>query len=90
MNREGKGKEGRERGKGGLAEGEVEMPEGESGGDGNVEGVLGAFLGDFDAVVADVNNRLVYAVNLVAHNDCILAIAVYIKALQRDRPIDQF
>lgn len=48
------------------AEETIGLPEEEAGGDGDVEGVLGAFLGDLDAEVGHIDYALVDAVDFVA------------------------
>lgn len=46
------------------------FPSYDSGTDCNIQAVLGAFLYDFDASVAGINNGLVYTVHFVAQYDC--------------------
>ena len=49
------------------------MPEGDGGGVGDVEGVLGAELGNLNAAVADIDSGLTDAFHLVTKNYGILA-----------------
>lgn len=50
------------------------MPEGDGGGVGDIEGVLGAALGNLNAAVTGIDSGLTDAFHLVAKNYSILAI----------------
>lgn len=54
-----------------VRSGEVgeDVPEGDAGADGDVEGVLGAELGDFEADLAGVDNVGIDAVNFMPGDD---------------------
>ena len=58
------------------------MPEGYSGGDRYVEGVLGAALRDFEADVGAVYYGLVYAVYFVAEHKGVFGLALGLKAVE--------
>lgn len=49
------------------------MPEGDGGGVGDIEGVLGAALGNLNAAVTGIDSSLIDAFHLVAKNYGILA-----------------
>ena len=51
-----------------------EVPDDDAGSDGNVEGVLGAELGDFQAAIRSINDFLMDALDFVAENDSIFLI----------------
>ena len=50
-----------------------ELPDDDAGGGADVEGVLGAELGDFDAAVGGVDNFLVDAFDFVAEDEGVLS-----------------
>lgn len=60
-----------------------EVPEGDGGAGGDVEGVLYAVLRNFKHNVAGVDQALVYAFYFVAGYDDVFAVAFGMKALQR-------
>src|SRR5690554_4072 len=67
-----------------MASGAQGFPKDDAGGDRYVEGVLGAVLRDFDAGVAAVDDRLLYAFYFVAKNEGVALIGVCFKVAQRD------
>ena len=67
-----------------TASGAQGFPKDDAGGDRYVEGVLGAVLGYFDAGVAAVDDRLLYAFYFVAKNEGVALIGVCFKVAQRD------
>ena len=50
------------------------MPDDDAGGDGDIEGVLGAELGNFQAAVRSINDFLMDALDFVAENDSVFLI----------------
>lgn len=67
-----------------TASGAQGFPKDDAGGDRYVEGVLGAVLGYFDAGVAAVDDRLLYAFYFVAKYEGVALIGVCFKVAQRD------
>ena len=50
------------------------MPDDNAGGDGDVQGMLGAKLGNLQTAVAGIDHLLMDALDLIAEDDCIFLI----------------
>lgn len=67
----------------------VKFPEGDGGGDGDIERVLGAALRDFDAEVGAIDYRLVDAVYFVAYDEGVFLAGLGGEIGQTDTTVDE-